>query len=160
MLTQEAESMKYIWRNTTIPVPRIYAYSATLNNDVDCPYIIMSRLPGKSAANIWLLEPYEYDAPSQMTGTPSLDAERKRLNFLRSLATQMTKLKELRFDPIGMPTLGHCEDSETQIDLADLPVGHTYAWPYSSDVHCVEERPTCGSTSEYIFYRSGASACV
>tara|TARA_R110002003_G_scaffold228_5_gene16615 strand:- start:6303 stop:6629 length:327 start_codon:yes stop_codon:yes gene_type:complete len=46
MLLREADTMQYLWRNTTIPVPEIIAYSGTLDNNVGFPYIIMSRLPG------------------------------------------------------------------------------------------------------------------
>jgi hypothetical protein len=81
---------------------------------------------------------------------PSVETEQKRLNFLRSLAAQMTKLKELPFNAIGMPTLGNFEKD---IDLAvtlRLPVDKTYVWPYADKVHEVVERPALASTQAYI----------
>ncbi|KAF1914114.1 hypothetical protein BDU57DRAFT_540095 [Ampelomyces quisqualis] len=150
MLTQEAETMKYISQNTTIPTPQIFAYSPTVLNHFRFPYIIMSKLPGQSAANIWFDQPHDHDAPNQMNDFPSIETEQKRLNFLRSLAVQMTKLKELPFDAIGMPTLGDYEGKTDTSVAVRLPVDKTYVWPYADQVYEVVERPAFASSQAYV----------
>ncbi|KAH7086242.1 kinase-like domain-containing protein [Paraphoma chrysanthemicola] len=118
MLVREAETMRYLFNNTSIPVPEIIAYSGTLDNTVGFPYIIMTRLPGQSAANIWFEQPFDRDIADGAADFPSLEIEKKRLNFLRSLAEEMTKLQDVQFSAIGMPSFeeyqlnGHQRESQ------------------------------------------------
>lgn len=47
-LTSETMIMRLIKHNTTILVSEIYAFDVFLNNEVNCSYIIMKHLQGRS----------------------------------------------------------------------------------------------------------------
>ncbi|KAH7079935.1 hypothetical protein BKA63DRAFT_385309, partial [Paraphoma chrysanthemicola] len=150
MLVREAETMRYLFNNTTIPVPEIIAYSGTLDNTVGFPYIIMTRLSGQSAANIWFEQPFGRDIADEAADFPSLDVEKKRLNFLRSLAEEMTKLQDVQFSAIGMPSFKEDQLNGNQCKSRVLSVDKIFVWPYTSDIHKVEERPAFASTQDFV----------
>lgn len=52
-LRSEVFTMKLIKRETTIPIPEIFAFSSTLDNELGVPYILMEFLPGKNAYDCW-----------------------------------------------------------------------------------------------------------
>jgi hypothetical protein len=160
MLLREADIMQYLWRNTTIPVPEIIAYSGTLDNNVGFPYIIMSRLPGESADKIWFEQPFDFHTVDKMADSPSLDIEKKRVNFLRSLAGHMTKLQDIPFSAIGMPSsrlrtrmssvsfqstrhsFGHIQAMSIKLRSAPFPCQHkrTCAQLWTSYPVCMRSR--------------------
>ncbi len=45
-LTSEVLTMKLIRNNSPISVPRIFGFSATTANELNCPYILMERIKG------------------------------------------------------------------------------------------------------------------
>ncbi|KAF2033129.1 hypothetical protein EK21DRAFT_86563 [Setomelanomma holmii] len=57
MLRNDAQTMRYIYGNTSIPVPEILAFSDSLDNDLGAPYVLMRANKGVSANKIW----YERD---------------------------------------------------------------------------------------------------
>jgi serine/threonine protein kinase len=143
MLIREAETMKHLYLNTEMPVPEILDYSSTLDNTVGFPYIIMRRLPGEDAYNIWFDQPYDPETAYMTADCPSIETEKKRLTFLRSLAQVMTELEKVQFDGVGMP-LVHSDDIESH-----HKVGKTYLWTSVEDIHKVEERGPVPSTYTY-----------
>jgi serine/threonine protein kinase len=134
ILIREAETMKHLYRNTGLPVPEILDYAPTLDNTVGFPYIIMRRLPGEDAYTIWFDQPYDPDTARLTADCPSIETEKKSLNFLRSLAQFITELERIHFDGVGMP-LVHSDDIASQCE-----VGKAYLWPYLDGIHKVEER--------------------
>jgi hypothetical protein len=159
MMTQEAETMKYLFHNTTLPVPQVFAYSATLDNSFGFPYIIMSHLSGRFAMNIWFDQPYGDHTPELLQDSPSLETEQKRVNFLRSLVFQMTKLKDLPFDGIGMPSLSRHQIFLTCSGDVRLPVDITHLAFYerSSPICCTSTFHI--DTRTYQFCPRRSSAC-
>ncbi|KAF3048985.1 hypothetical protein E8E11_009538 [Didymella keratinophila] len=83
----EVSLMKYMQAESVLPVPKIVAYSDTLDTAI--------------AQMIWYDEPGNRNYETTAKVTPETEA--KRRNFLRSLAFQMSRLEYLRFDKIGMP---------------------------------------------------------
>lgn len=142
MLCQEAETMKYLFENTTIPVPEVIAYSPDANSRWGFPYVIMSRLPGHSAANIWCDDHFDFSKPKRVHDIPSLQTEKKRVNFLRSLAREMSKLKDVPFKGIGIPSLGNLDPDTGSVSDA-LPVDSTFIWTSADDPESIEERAPC-----------------
>jgi hypothetical protein len=151
--------MKYLFHNTTLPVPQVFAYSATLDNSVGFPYIIMSHLSGRFAMNIWFDQPYGDHTPELLQDSPSLETEQKRVNFLRSLVFQMTKLKDLPFDGIGMPSLSRHQIFLTCSGDVRLPVDITHLAFYerSSPICCTSTFHI--DTRTYQFCPRRSSAC-
>jgi aminoglycoside phosphotransferase (APT) family kinase protein len=145
MLEREVETMKLVHSKTSVPVPKVMAWSSTLDNSVGFPYVVMEYLGGQDASNIWYDQAQDCNDTFQPADFPSLDIEQKRINFLRSLAGVMTELDKITFDGIGLPYAVNGTDSET----CRYPVGETHVWPSAMDVHYLETRDPSKSTQEY-----------
>ena len=52
-LTSEALTMRMIQQITTIPVPTVHHFDASLDNEIGCPYILMDFLGGKPLWQGW-----------------------------------------------------------------------------------------------------------
>lgn len=99
-LTSEALTMRLIKRSTTIPVPTVYSFDTSLNNDVGCPYILMDFLQGKPLYEGW------FDPEAS-----SAKCEQFRARALQTIAGAMVQLNAftldrggaLRFDSAGQP---------------------------------------------------------
>ena len=99
-LTSEALTMKMLKRATTIPIPTIYSFDASLNNEIGCPYILMEFLKGRPLYEGW------FDA-----GASSAKLEQFRARALQTVAAAMVQLNEftlhrggaLRFSAAGEP---------------------------------------------------------
>jgi hypothetical protein len=111
----------------------------------------MRRLPGEDAFNIWFDQPSDSGAALMAVDRPSIHTEKKRLNFLRSLARIMTELERVQFDGIGMP-LVHSDEPGSE-----RAVGKTYLWPYREDAFKMEERNAFSFTQDYL---RSASECL
>ncbi|KAI0369073.1 hypothetical protein BV20DRAFT_425635 [Pilatotrama ljubarskyi] len=81
-------AMEYITSRTSVPIPRLQAYSCTTDNLIGHPYMIMDKIHGIRLDSVWA-------DPSWWTG------ERRRENLFNSLAGFMVELAGLEFDKIG-----------------------------------------------------------
>lgn len=108
-LENEAMLMQYIRQKTDLPVPEVLNFDNTYSNVIGAPYILMSKLPGKSAWNLWF--DTENEVSHMNIDDPPEDLEQKRVNFLRSLAAAMAKLDKLEFEKIGEPSFDR-EDND------------------------------------------------
>ena len=81
--------MKLIGAKTTIPLPKVFAYDTSLDNEINAPFIIMSCLEGYSARQAWMSDDWE------------IPKEIRRQNLLRSLAQAMSGLGSLKFSRAG-----------------------------------------------------------
>ena len=99
-LISEARTMQLLKRETTIPVPAVYAFDASSSNDLHSPFILMERIDGKPLWQGW----FDDEIPK-----PRL--EHFRIKALRSLAEAMAQLNKftlnrggaLEFDSSGKP---------------------------------------------------------
>ena len=80
-LMSEVLTMKLLYNNSTIPVPHIYSYSATKDNPVKCPYILMERLDGMPLHHAW----FQQDGSSEQLN-------RFRQRAMSSIASAMVQL--------------------------------------------------------------------
>jgi hypothetical protein len=96
-----ALGMKYIEKNSKLPIPRVLAYSAEMDNEINAPYTIMTFLEGKSVAFLW-------DDPS--VERPVLEARRQKI--LQSLATMMCTLSTTTFRTAGTLWFPDHDDSQ------------------------------------------------
>jgi len=55
-LESEAQTMRLIRRETTIPVPEVFAFDAKIDNELGCPFILMELVPGRSVYRRWFNE--------------------------------------------------------------------------------------------------------
>lgn len=99
-LTSEAMTMRFLKRETTIPVPEVYSFDASLNNDVNCPFIMMEYIQGRPLHELWF-------QPSSCKAT----VEQVRERILGDLAAAMAQLSNFTFRRSGSPRF----DSEGRI---------------------------------------------
>ncbi|OJJ89569.1 uncharacterized protein ASPGLDRAFT_63040 [Aspergillus glaucus CBS 516.65] len=81
---REAATLQYIKASSDIPIPDVYDYSATSDNDIGIPYILMSEASGQPLSNTWKPVPLHVKA-----------------KVLFQLGANTWKLSRLRFDQIG-----------------------------------------------------------
>ena len=133
MLEREVQLVEHVRKNTEAPVPQIFAYSSDCINELGSPFMLMSKLPGKSAYEVWFEGPYSPMYAFRTADVPSVSTEKKRVNFLRSLARTMTEIQKLSFDKIGMPEIS--QDGQT------ISVGPSYTWREEDLDKATERRP-------------------
>ncbi|KAH7138404.1 hypothetical protein B0J11DRAFT_395196, partial [Dendryphion nanum] len=101
-LRSEVGTMKFVRKETSIPVPRVYAWDDRNNNVIQAPYIIMEFIDNPGAHTLWF--------PTRKGGLgftykgcnePSPALEAKRQTFLKSLASLMAQLSAIEFHKIG-----------------------------------------------------------
>ncbi|KAL8807244.1 MAG: hypothetical protein Q9200_004741 [Gallowayella weberi] len=88
LVASEAATLKYIKGHSTIPVPEIYSYQTSADNDVGVPYILMSKAEGSPLHNAW-----QYP---EVLGT-----KEQRAKVLFQLGAITWKLSRLRFSQAG-----------------------------------------------------------
>jgi aminoglycoside phosphotransferase (APT) family kinase protein len=49
----EVATLSYIREHTSVPVPRVIAYSSTAKNELGCEWILMERVPGVALDKVW-----------------------------------------------------------------------------------------------------------
>ncbi|KAL2037806.1 hypothetical protein N7G274_009531 [Stereocaulon virgatum] len=89
-LKSEALTMQTIQRDTTIPLPTIYGFDNTMDNELGCPYIMMEWLRGESLWKVW------FDKKSSPTRL-----EQVRLRALQTIAAAIVQLNGYRSDYSG-----------------------------------------------------------
>lgn len=143
MLEREVQLMEHIRRNTKVPVAQVLTYCSNCNNELGSPYTLMTKLPGKSAYEIWFDPSYSPSDAFRNADVPSTATEKKRVNFLRSLARSMTELQALSFEKIGMP--------EISKDGTLVTMGPSYVWGEDEDdVDKAKEIRAFPSTRMYV----------
>ena len=76
-----------IARRTSIPIPKIFAFSPGIDNALGCPFTLMSRAKGIQLSTLWFDKEWFTDA--------------HRHTFFQSLAENMSQLKDITFPKIG-----------------------------------------------------------
>ena len=85
----EADLMKYLHEHTDVPVSEVIASEEILDNTLGAPYILMRRVPGVPAYQLWFEDSTRRNHVD--ASRISADTETKRINFLRSLAQTMAQ---------------------------------------------------------------------
>jgi hypothetical protein len=90
-LISEALTMKLIRRRTSVPLPEVFDFCASLNNPLHCPYIWLSFISGISLYDLW------YDKPPAISED---EHHRRRIRALEDIAIAMVQLDQFSF-PLG-----------------------------------------------------------
>ncbi|KAI1206261.1 kinase-like protein [Annulohypoxylon truncatum] len=88
-LESTVATMRFVAKNTSIPVPQVYDFDTTDNNEIQAPYMCISFVSGMPVSQVWFKEPED------------MSREELRLNILRNLAQVMAKFSSFSFDKIG-----------------------------------------------------------
>ncbi|KAK1241853.1 hypothetical protein MKX07_007676 [Trichoderma sp. CBMAI-0711] len=124
-MDSQVATMRLIRDKTSIPLPEIYEFDTTANNEIGAPYLCMSFLPGRPVSQLW------FDKSS------ALPLEDLRLRILTSVSRSMAQLSCLTFDTMGaimedefgtivIGTMYDCDQQE------DGSITYSSSGPYSS----------------------------
>lgn len=89
-LKSEAYTMRLIRRETTIPVPEVYAFDASIENELGCPFILMELIHGKPLHDVW----FDQSISQAMR-------EQIRIRSLQGIAEATAQLNSLTFSQGG-----------------------------------------------------------
>ncbi|KAN0083177.1 hypothetical protein V8E54_002265 [Elaphomyces granulatus] len=107
-LISQVHTMRFIREKTTIPLPEVYAFDTTSENEIGVPYIVMSFIDGSTVLSMWF----------DKTGPTPL--EERRLRTLDTVAQAMSQLQKFQFDKIGSLQFNSGTDS--------IEIGPCYKW--------------------------------
>lgn len=133
-LESQVATLRLIASKTTIPVPKIYAFDTTSNNEINAPYVCMSFVSGETASKAW------FDKSSLVP------LETRRLRTLTSLSQALAQLSQFSFDKIG---------SVHETSDGSITIGPCYDWHENSDgtIRVVASGPF-NSTADYLLEHS------
>lgn len=139
-IRSQVTTLRLLKRETTIPVPEIYAFDVTCDNEIGAPYISMSFMPGMQASKAW----FEDIDSAKLQG--------RRLRMLKSLAQALSQLSKFTFRDIGSLqdaegelVLGPCYNWREN-DNGTLSVGASGPYPTISAYIREKTQPTVGKS--------------
>ncbi len=91
-LTSEALTMRLLRRETTIPIPEVFSFDASFDNEINCPFILMEYVQGVQLSDCWF-----NDTASKA------DLERRRARILQDLAPVMLQMNRFKYFQGGSP---------------------------------------------------------
>lgn len=89
-LESEARTMQLLKRKSKIPIPEVYSFDGCLENELNCPYILMEYIDGIQADSVWHNETDD--------GT---SLEKRRTRILESVAAAMVQLNDFVYNQAG-----------------------------------------------------------
>jgi Phosphotransferase enzyme family len=89
-LRSEALTMQLLKRTTTIPLPEVYCFDTSLENEIKCPFILMEHIEAKSLRDVW----FDQTVPREVL-------EERRIRSIRGVASAMVQLSRFQFDQAG-----------------------------------------------------------
>jgi hypothetical protein len=151
MLRNEAVLMQHIRHHTKCPVPEVVAFDETLDNCIGAPYILMKKIEGMSALDMWqgkmLMKPPVDGEEYMQADNPRTVLEELRINLLKSLAHATSQLRTLEFTEIGVPVFERPED--------DQPVTYGPVWNWHSKSYMQELTPVGPFKTSRAFFETG-----
>ena len=89
-LKSEVMTMRLIKGGTSIPVPEVYTFDANLDNEINCPFIMMEHLQGRPLYKLWFQQGSSKGALTQL-----------RTRVRRDLAAATVQLNSFRYPQGG-----------------------------------------------------------
>ncbi|KAL4949292.1 hypothetical protein BDW69DRAFT_174773 [Aspergillus filifer] len=84
-IASEAETMRLLRRETSIPLPEVVDFSSTTDNPLHCPYILMSFITGTQLYDVWFGHHLNKDVSHETTHS-------RRVRALEGIAKAMLQL--------------------------------------------------------------------
>ena len=128
-LESQVAVMRFVSKETTIPVPAVHDFDTGIGNEIGAPYICMSFLPGRPVSKAW----FDESGPTPL--------EHRRISILESVARAVAQLSSFSFAAIGSPH---------DVNGA-LAIGPCYHWKENDDysVNVTASGPY-GTTAAYL----------
>ncbi|KAF3021373.1 hypothetical protein E8E15_009211 [Penicillium rubens] len=98
-LISEANTVRLLKRETTIPLPDVLDFSSTTQNTLRCPYIIMTFISGIPLYNVWF--------GHRLKGACPDTTHLRRIRALKSIASAMVQLDRFSFRTGGRLLFGN-----------------------------------------------------
>ncbi|KAK6832204.1 hypothetical protein RU639_002797 [Aspergillus parasiticus] len=138
LLASEAATLRYLKAHSDIPVPEVYGYCASSDNDIGVPYIFMSEATGWPLSKFW-----------RPAGSSQSDLDKaSKARVLTQLGGITWELSQLRFNKIGS-----LFEEDESIEIKEcLSRGHMLHGRYDLEI------PRGPFASEAEFYDSLVSA--
>ena len=95
-LTSEVLTMQLLKRQTTIPIPEVYAYSNSSDNEIKCPFIMMEYIDGIPLNECW----FNHKLSRELL-------EQHRATALNDIASAMLQMDKFTFSQSGAPVFSH-----------------------------------------------------
>jgi aminoglycoside phosphotransferase (APT) family kinase protein len=89
LLRSDAMTMEFLREHVSMPIPQIYDFDETINNEIGTPYILMQLAEGSPVSEQWFNE----------SGPTPLEARRQRI--LDTVGAAMSRLHSYWFEQIG-----------------------------------------------------------
>jgi hypothetical protein len=105
VLQSEVDTMRYVRENTTIPVPEVFAYDCSAENELGWQYMVMEGIYGKV---------HGYGKVKMLLDIPDDQKEK----VCRQLAGYLLQLNKLRFRELGSLSYG--------VDSGEIEVGDIF----------------------------------
>ena len=112
-LHSEALTMLLLKRETSIPLPEVFAFSDTCDNELNCPFILIEYVEGKPLYDVW----FDKDSPKDIV-------QCRRNRSLQDIAAAMVQLDKFTFDKAGSLVFN---DQQTPIDVGPMRFVNTPA---------------------------------
>lgn len=87
--------MLFLRRETTIPIPDVYDFSATTENSLHCPYIVMSFVTGTPLYDLWFRHRLKSTSPEENHS--------HRVRALTGIASSIAQFGKFSFQTGGQP---------------------------------------------------------
>ena len=126
-LKSEALTMHIVQKETTVPVPEVHAFDASLENEIYVPYILMDQVDGSPLQKVW----YKQDIPMSRK-------QHIRSKALRDLAAAMVQLRKFTFDRSG--ALDFNEDGTIRGVESAKAIDHQAMWDKDDETDHEETR--------------------
>ena len=110
-LESQIMTLRLIRNRTTIPVPEIYAFDASLDNELGAPWMVMSFISGSTISKLW----FDKDGPTPL--------EERRQRTLETIAEAISQLQKFQFSKIGSLELTDQTKRHNKI-----PIGPLYSY--------------------------------
>ena len=139
-LRSEALTMQMLQRQTSIPIPKVYSFDASLDNNFKCPFILMEYIDGEPLYKSKHRVAYFSVFPSihkhwQLTvatewynGFTSVEAQEKfREQALQGLAAATVQLSAFKYSQAGSPSFdenGKLQEIEP-VRVVDIPTTYS-----------------------------------
>ncbi|VUC37577.1 unnamed protein product [Clonostachys rosea] len=94
-MISEVNTMRLLKRETTIPLPEVFSFCSTTENDTKCPYILMSFISGKPLYDVWFGQ--------HLGGVDMETLHARRMRALNDIGAAMAQLGKFTFEASGSP---------------------------------------------------------